>query len=58
MEVHAQTHTERKKFTYHLSEFSMLFHDVVGGFLAEKKLKARTHNIGLPYLWHDKPSSS
>ena len=36
MEIHAHTHTERKKFTHYLWKFSMLFLDVVGGFLAEK----------------------
>src|SRR5215475_4059681 len=35
MEVHAHTHTERKKFTHHLWEFLMLFLAVFCGFLAE-----------------------
>jgi hypothetical protein len=35
MEVHAHTHTERKKFTHYLWEFLMLFLAVFAGFLAE-----------------------
>ena len=35
MEVHAHTHTERKKFTHYLWEFLMLFLAVYCGFLAE-----------------------
>ncbi len=35
MEVHAHTHTERKKFTHYLWEFLMLFLAVFCGFLAE-----------------------
>jgi hypothetical protein len=39
MEVHAHTHTERKKWTYYLWEFLMLFLAVFCGFLAEYKLE-------------------
>ena len=35
MEVHAHTHTERKKFTHYLWEFLMLFLAVFCGFMAE-----------------------
>lgn len=35
MEVHAHTHTERKKFKHYLFEFFMLFLAVFCGFLAE-----------------------
>jgi hypothetical protein len=35
MEVHAHTHTERKKWTHYLWEFLMLFLAVFCGFLAE-----------------------
>src|ERR1044071_9629375 len=35
MEVHAHSHTERKKFTHYLWEFLMLFLAVFCGFLAE-----------------------
>ena len=35
MEVHHQSHTERKKFTHYLWEFLMLFLAVFCGFLAE-----------------------
>jgi hypothetical protein len=37
MEVHAHTHTERKKFTHYLWEFLMLFLAVFCGFLAENQ---------------------
>src|SRR5574338_849342 len=37
MEVHAHTHTERKKFSHHLWEFLMLFLAVFCGFLAENQ---------------------
>ena len=37
MEVHAHTHTERKKFTHYLWEFLMLFLAVFAGFLAENQ---------------------
>jgi hypothetical protein len=37
MEVHAHTHTPRKKFTHYLWEFLMLFLAVFCGFLAENQ---------------------
>ena len=39
MEVHAQTHTPRKKWTHYFWEFLMLFLAVFCGFLAEYKLE-------------------
>src|ERR1044071_1970059 len=42
MEVHAHTHSERKKFTHYLWEFLMLFLAVFCGFLAEN---FREHQI-------------
>ncbi len=42
MEVHAHTHTERKKWTHYLWEFLMLFLAVFCGFLAEN---FREHQI-------------
>src|SRR6187397_2141629 len=39
MEVHAHTHTERKKFSHYLWEFLMLFLAVFCGFLAEYQLE-------------------
>ncbi|HEU4859714.1 MAG TPA: hypothetical protein VFT15_07755 [Chitinophagaceae bacterium] len=39
MEVHAHTHTERKKWTHYFWEFLMLFLAVFCGFLAEYKLE-------------------
>jgi hypothetical protein len=42
MEVHAHTHTERKKWTHYLWEFLMLFLAVFCGFLAEN---LREHKI-------------
>ena len=39
MEVHAHTHTSRKKFTHYLWEFLMLFLAVFCGFLAEYQLE-------------------
>jgi len=44
MEVHAHTHTERKKWTHYLWEFLMLFLAVFCGFLAEN---FREHKIEL-----------
>ena len=41
MEVHAHTHTERKKWTHYLWEFLMLFLAVFCGFLAEYLLEHR-----------------
>ena len=37
MEVHAHTHSERKKWTHYLWEFLMLFLAVFAGFLAENQ---------------------
>ena len=37
MEVHAHTHTERKKFTHYLWEFFMLFLAVTAGFFVENQ---------------------
>src|SRR6188472_4668773 len=42
MEVHAHTHTPRKKWTHYLWEFLMLFLAVFCGFLAENQ---REHMI-------------
>ena len=42
MEVHAHTHTARKKWTHYFWEFLMLFLAVFCGFLAENK---REHMI-------------
>jgi len=39
MEVHAHTHTSRKKWTHYFWEFLMLFFAVFCGFLAEYKLE-------------------
>jgi hypothetical protein len=39
MEVHAHTHTSRKKWTHYFWEFLMLFLAVFCGFLAEYKLE-------------------
>jgi len=39
MEVHAHSHTARKKWTHYLWEFLMLFFAVFCGFLAEYKLE-------------------
>ncbi|HEU5167695.1 MAG TPA: hypothetical protein VFU29_19250 [Chitinophagaceae bacterium] len=39
MEVHAHTHTERKKWSHYLWEFLMLFFAVFCGFLAEYQLE-------------------
>src|SRR5258705_8616403 len=39
MEVHAHSHTERKKWKHYLLEFLMLFLAVFLGFLAEYKLE-------------------
>ncbi len=41
MEVHAHTHTARKKWTHYLWEFLMLFLAVFCGFLAEYQLEHR-----------------
>ena len=42
MEVHAHTHTSRKKWTHYLWEFLMLFLAVFCGFLAEN---IREHKV-------------
>jgi len=42
MEVHAHTHTARKKWTHYFWEFLMLFLAVFCGFLAENQ---REHMI-------------
>ena len=39
MEVHAHTHTSRKKWTHYFWEFLMLFLAVFCGFLAEYQLE-------------------
>jgi hypothetical protein len=52
MEVHHNTHTERKKFTHYLWEFLMLFLAVFCGFLAEN---FREHQVekkrGIQYMF-------
>src|SRR6185436_8239258 len=42
MEVHAHTHSPRKKWTHYLCEFLMLFLAVFAGFLAENQ---REHSV-------------
>jgi len=44
MEVHAHTHTPRKKWTHYLWEFLMLFLAVFCGFLAEYQLEHTIEN--------------
>src|SRR6188474_2178971 len=44
MEVHAHTHTERKKWTHYFWEFLMLFLAVFCGFLAENKREHMVEN--------------
>src|SRR5688572_32774662 len=45
MEVHAHTHTPRKKWTHYFWEFLMLFLAVFCGFLAEYQLEHKIeHN--------------
>ncbi len=44
MEVHAHTHTARKKWTHYFWEFLMLFLAVFCGFLAEYKLEHTIEN--------------
>ena len=39
MEIHAPTHTPRKKWTHYFREFLMLFPAVFCGFLAEYQLE-------------------
>jgi len=51
MEVHAHTHTERKKWTHYLWEFLMLFLAVFCGFLAEYQLEhVVEHNREKEYI--------
>ena len=55
MEVHAHTHTPRKKWTHYFWEFLMLFLAVFCGFLAENKRehmieKHRAHELVIPLL--------
>ena len=51
MEVHAHTHTERKKWTHYLWEFLMLFLAVFCGFLAEYQLEHMIeHNKEKEYM--------
>ena len=51
MEVHAHTHTARKKWTHYFWEFFMLFLAVLCGFLAEYKLEhVIEHTRGLQYI--------
>ena len=44
MEVHAHTHTPRKKWTHYFWEFLMLFLAVFCGFLAEYQLEHKIEN--------------
>ena len=51
MEVHAHSHTPRKKWTHYLWEFIMLFLAVFCGFLAEYKLEQTIeHHKELEYI--------
>ena len=51
MEVHAHSHTERKKFTHYLWEFLMLFLAVFCGFLAENFREQQVeHRLEKEYL--------
>src|SRR6185436_16447095 len=51
MEVHAHSHTKRKKFTHYLWEFLMLFLAVFCGFLAENFREHRVeHNRERQYM--------
>ena len=51
MEVHAHTHTARKKWTHYLWEFLMLFLAVFCGFLAEYQLEHKIeHNREKQYM--------
>ena len=42
MEVHAHTHTPRKKWTHYFWEFLMLFFAVFCGFLSRKSTRAQS----------------
>jgi hypothetical protein len=44
MEVHAHTHTERKKWTHYFWEFLMLFLAVFCGFMAENQREHMVEN--------------
>jgi hypothetical protein len=51
MEVHAHTHTPRKKWTHYLWEFLMLFLAVFCGFLAEYQLEHKIEKEkGMQYI--------
>ena len=51
MEVHAHTHTARKKWTHYLWEFLMLFLAVFCGFLAEYQLEHKIEKEkGMQYI--------
>ena len=51
MEVHAHTHTERKKFTHYLWEFLMLFLAVTLGFFVEnQREKLIEHHREIRYM--------
>ena len=51
MEVHAHTHTPRKKWTHYFWEFFMLFLAVTAGFLVENKREHYIeHGRGLQYI--------
>ena len=51
MEVHAHTHTERKKWTHYFWEFFMLFLAVTLGFFVENKREHYIeHKRGLQYI--------
>ena len=59
MEVHAHTHTKRKKFIHYLWEFLMLFLAVFCGFLAEnwrehfvEKKHEKQFMISLVKIWN------
>src|SRR5574342_530876 len=51
MEVHAHTHTERKKWTHYLWEFFMLFLAVTAGFFVENQREHIVeHKRGQQYI--------
>ena len=51
MEVHAHTHTARKKWTHYFWEFLMLFLAVFCGFLAEYQLEHKIEKEkGMQYI--------
>ena len=53
MEVHAHTHTARKKWTHYFWEFLMLFLAVFCGFLAEYQLEHKIEKERVKKLMHD-----